>query len=163
MTNELPRLEDASGALASRFVVLRLTQSFYGREDHGLLDCFVPELPGILNWALDGWDRLHARGRFLQPEASTELIQQFEGLGSPINAFLRDRCEVGSGYQVPQPKLFEAWKAWCAENGRDKSGTVQTFGRNLRAALPWLRETQPRVLGTRIRFYQGVRLQEHDE
>ena len=56
MTNELPRIEDASGALSSRFIVLTLTQSFYGREDHSLLDRFIPELPGILLWALNGSD-----------------------------------------------------------------------------------------------------------
>ncbi len=36
LSNELPRLADASGALAGRFVVLILTRSFYGHEDHGL-------------------------------------------------------------------------------------------------------------------------------
>jgi len=33
MTNELPKLNDASGALASRFIVLTLRNSFYGKED----------------------------------------------------------------------------------------------------------------------------------
>ena len=33
LSNELPRLSDASGAMASRFVVLTLRNSFYGRED----------------------------------------------------------------------------------------------------------------------------------
>jgi putative DNA primase/helicase len=33
LTNELPRLTDSSGALASRFVMLTLTRDFYGRED----------------------------------------------------------------------------------------------------------------------------------
>src|SRR5262249_33341349 len=33
LTNELPRLSDASGALAGRMVVLRTTESFFGRED----------------------------------------------------------------------------------------------------------------------------------
>lgn len=160
LTNELPKIEDASGALASRFVVLRLTNSFYGREDHQLFDRFIPELPGILTWALEGWDRLYARGRFLQPQTSADLIQQFEDLGSPIGAFIRDQCDVGHGSQVMHQRLFDAWKAWCQENGRDKPGTVQTFGRNLRAALPWLGETFPRVLGKRMRYYQGIRLQD---
>ena len=31
--NELPRITDASGALASRFVLLTLRNSFLGRED----------------------------------------------------------------------------------------------------------------------------------
>jgi putative DNA primase/helicase len=38
ISNELPRLADASGALASRFIVLLLANSFYGREDHALTD-----------------------------------------------------------------------------------------------------------------------------
>ena len=57
MTNELPRIEDVSGALASRFLVLMLTRSFFGEEDTGLFERLIPELPGILNWALEGRDR----------------------------------------------------------------------------------------------------------
>lgn len=162
MTNELPRIEDASGALASRFLVLTLSESFYGREDHQLFDRFIPELPGILNWALEGWDRLYARGRFLQPSSAAALIQEFEDLGSPIGAFLRERCDVGKGHDVPKDHLFQAWKAWCTENGREHPGTVQTFGRNLRAAVPWLGETHPRVLGARVRYYEGIRLKDGD-
>jgi putative DNA primase/helicase len=158
MTNELPRIEDASGALASRFVVLTLHQSFYGREDHELLNRFIPELPGILNWALDGWDRLRARGRFLQPQASAELIQQFEDLGSPIGAFLRERCDIGTGHDVAQQRLFDAWKSWCQESGRERPGTTQSLGKNLRAAVPWLKVTHPRVLGTPVRYWEGLRL-----
>jgi putative DNA primase/helicase len=163
MTNELPRIEDASGALASRFLVLTLHESFYGREDHGLFDRFLPELPGILNWALEGWDRLYARGRFVQPSSAAALVQEFEDLGSPIGAFVRERCEVGQGHDVPKDRLFQAWKTWCAENGRERPGTAQTFGRNLRAVLPGLGESQPRVLGERIRYYEGIRLRDGDE
>lgn len=158
LTNELPRIEDASGALASRFVVLTLNRSFYGHEDHHLFERFVPELPGILNWALDGRDRLYARGRFVQPRSSADLIQEFEDLGSPIGAFVRERCELGSGREVSMSDLFAGWKAWCQETGREKPGTVQTFGRNLRAAFPWLKGTQHRDLGVPIRYWAGLRL-----
>src|SRR5262249_17581739 len=57
LTNELPRLGDASGALAGRFIVLRLTRSWYGQEDHRLTDRLLGELPGILLWAVEGWKR----------------------------------------------------------------------------------------------------------
>jgi putative DNA primase/helicase len=163
LTNELPKIEDASGALASRFVVLRLTQSFFGREDHGLFDRLVPELPGILNWALEGFDRLYARGRFVQPASASELIQEFEDLGSPIGAFVRERCEVGRGFEVIKDRLFALWKTWCQETGRDRAGTIQTFGRNLRSAVPWLGESRPHVLGVRVRYFEGVRPREGAE
>ena len=88
------------------------------------------------------------------------MIQQFEDLGSPIAAFLRDKCDVDAAAEVGQAKLFDAWKAWSIENGRERPGTVQVFGRNLRAALPWLREVQHRELGTPVRFYAGLRVKD---
>ena len=163
LTNELPRIEDASGALASRFVLLTLRQSFYGREDHGLLDRFRPELPGILNWALEGHDRLYARGRFAQPQNSVALVHELEDLGSPIGAFLRERCDVAKGHRVSKERLFHAWNTWCDENGHDRPGTAQAFGRNLRALVPWLGESQPWVNGARVRYSEGIRLRDGGE
>jgi putative DNA primase/helicase len=158
LTNELPRLADASGALASRFLVLTMTRSFFGAEDHGLTERLLSELPGIFNWALAGLDRLTARGYFVQPASSAEAIRDLEDLGSPISAFLRERCIVEPGAEVVTTTLFEEWGAWCKAQGRDHAGTIQTFGRDLRAAVPGLAVAQPRHEGSRIRFYQGVRL-----
>ncbi len=160
LTNELPRIEDHSGALASRFILLTLHRSFYGREDHGLFDRFLPELPGILNWALVGWDRLYQRGRFVQPVSSAEVIEQFEELGSPIAAFVRERCEIGGGFEVAVSALFSAWKSWCDDTGREKPGTVQTLGRNLVAAHPWLKGTRHLVLTKQVRYWEGIRLKD---
>ena len=42
-------------------------------------------------------------------------------------------------------ELYAAWRVWCEVNGRDRPGTVQTFGRNLRAAVPTVRMTQLRT------------------
>jgi putative DNA primase/helicase len=54
LTNELPWLKDASGALASRMLVLRLERSWLGQEDRGLTDRLLAQAPGILNWAVAG-------------------------------------------------------------------------------------------------------------
>lgn len=156
LTNELPRIADASGALASRFMVLMLNNSFIGREDHFLTDRLLLELPAILNWAIAGWRRLRERGRLLQPASAAEAIQELEDLGSPIGAFLRDRCRLGPECEVACSRLFEVWKAWCQANNRDHLGTVQAFGRDLRAAVPGLRTANRRVMGEFVRFFFGV-------
>jgi putative DNA primase/helicase len=54
LSNELPNLGDASGAVATRFLVLTLTRSWLGEEDPALTDALLEELPGILLWALQG-------------------------------------------------------------------------------------------------------------
>jgi putative DNA primase/helicase len=160
LTNELPKLHDTSGALASRFIVLCLTKSFFGKEDLGLTHSLLAELPGVLIWAMEGRDRLAKRGHFIQPASAKQAVQELADLASPIGAFLRERCILAAGYAVECGQLFEVWCAWCRDNGRDHPGTTQTFGRDLRAAVPDLEIAQPRdqKTGQRLRYYQGVGL-----
>jgi putative DNA primase/helicase len=161
MTNNLPHIGDASGALVSRFIILTLRRSFYGREDQGLADRLLKELPGILNWAIEGWRRLQARGYFMQPVSSTDAIRDLEDLSSPIGAFVRDCCDIGPGLAVACDRLYERWRCWCGEQGRDYPGTVQSFGRDLRAAVAGLKTVRPRLEdGGRERRYVGVALKE---
>jgi putative DNA primase/helicase len=155
-TNELPRLSDASGALASRFVVLTMEHSFLGKEDRGLGNRLLGELPGILNWALTGYRRMRERGYFLQPESAREAIEELEALGSPVASFVKERCSVASGLQCSADRLFTEWKLWCEANGRREPGTVQTFGRDLRAVVSGLRVVKPRVDGRQARSYEGI-------
>jgi putative DNA primase/helicase len=156
LSNELPRLNDASGALAGRMILLRLTRSWFGNEDIGLTDRLFAELPGILLWAIAGWQRLRDRGHFAQPDAGKELLGQLEDLSSPIGAFVRERCYVESGCRTPVADLYMAWKAWSEAKGRKDAGTEQTFGRDLHAAFPLLRIVRPRDGDERYRAYEGI-------
>jgi putative DNA primase/helicase len=158
ISNELPRVPDSSGALVSRFIVLLLVNSFYGHEDLALFDRLLPELPGILNWSIVGWRRLAKRGFFVQPASALDAVRQLEDLASPIGTFIREECDIAPGYRVETGRLFKAWSSWCERHGRDHPGTAQTFGRDLRAALPWLKLSQPRQGEERLRFYEGIRL-----
>lgn len=158
LTNELPRLSDPSGAMASRFVVLVLHNSWIGQEDTTLFDKLKIELPAILNWALDGWVRLRSRGHFVQPASSTAAAEELEDLSSPIGSFLKQCCTVDPKRNVECGRLYRAWVAWCRSEGRDKPGTRQSFGRDLRSAVSGLWISQPRVEDGRLRFYEGVGL-----
>lgn len=159
LSNEAPRLADGSGALPSRFVVLTSTASFYGREDHQLTAKLLAELPGILNWSLVGLRSLRERGRFHQPASAREIIEEIETLAAPLQAFIGEMCETGDpAAEVPIKDLFTTWRRWCAQNGREHAGTLQTFGRDLRAAMPHLKIRKPRIGGEQLRFYVGLRL-----
>jgi putative DNA primase/helicase len=161
MTNELPRIADASGALVSRMILLRLTRSWLGSEDTGLTNKLLKELPGILLWAIEGWRRLRQRGRFLQPSSSQNIIQEMEDLASPIGAFIRECCVVKPGLRVPIEDLFRAWLSWGREQGYKDPGNRQKFGRDIRAVLPHLGVEQPREDDKRVRVYVGLDLQPH--
>jgi putative DNA primase/helicase len=160
VSNELPKVKDASGALAGRMLFLQLTRSFYGHEDTGLLDRLLPELPGILLWAIRGWANLRDRGHFIQPAAGVELVTTMEDLSSPTRAFMRDCCREGDGdeFVVQTATIYQAWRTWCSAKGQDAVGTEEEFGRNLRAVLPGLKKTHPRIDGRPTWHYVGLRL-----
>lgn len=158
LTNELPRIADASGAMASRFLTLKITQTFYGREDQGLTARLLAELPGILNWSIEGWQRLNARGHFIEPKSSALASQELADLASPVSAFVRDTCNRGPRLEVPVDSLYAQWRTWCAQQGIERPGTKQQFGRDLGAAFPEIEVTQPRIDGARVRSYRGLAL-----
>jgi putative DNA primase/helicase len=156
ISNELPRFGDASGAIAHRFLVLTLRQSWLGRENPALTDELLTELPGILGWVLDGLERLTARGRFTEPASSRDAIVALADLVSPTSAFVRERCEVSPAAEVRCDALYAAWKAWAEDNGH-RVGSSSSFGRDLRAVLPGLRTVRPRD-DDRQRWYRGLSL-----
>ncbi len=156
-TNEMPRLNDASGALAGRFVVLALTQSFYGREDLTLTDQLLRELPGILLWAIQGWKRLQTQKRFTAPKSGETIARTLDDLNSPIGQFVRDRCIVGPELSVPKADIFTAWKSWCEESGH-VPGSDSSFAKNLLASVAGLDGARPVQGNSRVRVWVGVRL-----
>jgi putative DNA primase/helicase len=161
LTNELPRVSDTSGALASRFIVLRFVKSFADNPDTGLSDRLMLELPGILNWAIEGWVNLQKRGHFVQPQSSIDAVEEMEDIGSPVLAFVRDRCIIDPAAEENIDELFKEWCHYCGEESRREAGTKAIFGRDLRTAVPAItivRRRDDENGDRRIKKYQGVRL-----
>ncbi len=158
LSNELPRFGDASGAIANRFVVLTMTESFLGRENTSLTDAADQRAqPASFPGRSRAWTGIARRGKFTEPKSSLDAILALQDLVSPVAAFRRDRCEVGVGFEVNVKDLFGAWKDWAENNGH-KPGSVQSFGRDIRAVIPTLRQGQRRDGDERERYYLGVRL-----
>jgi putative DNA primase/helicase len=164
ISNELPKLGDASTAIVGRFVLLPLSRSWLGKENHGLEAELRAELPGILNWSLDGLERLtFANGnRFTRVVAADEAIIAMRDLASPVGAFVRECCVVspfnddGSNREIGVDDLYAAYKSWCEGSEHTKSSKA-VFGRDLRAAVSSVRKSRPWA-GSRKPVYVGVSL-----
>lgn len=157
LTNPIPKLPDSAGAITGRLLVMRLTESFFGREDTELEAKLYRELPGILNWSIDGWRRLRERGRFVQPESAGDVIDDLESLSSPVSAFVRDCCQIGQDHQIWVDDLYAAWVKWCDREGRDHPSSKAWFGRDLKAACPGVRAYKA---SNDMRAYHGIDLKQ---
>ena len=162
LSNELPRLPDASGTLASRMIVMQLTKSWFGKEDKNLTHDLSEELPSILWWAIDGYRQLHERGSLIQPSSGAESVTELEDLTSPTKAFLRECCMIGPEHSIARSDLFEAYEGWAKEEGRKHVLDAIGLGKDLHAAIPGLRTRSVRAGAHRSRRYVGVTLKNGD-
>jgi putative DNA primase/helicase len=123
--NQIPDFLDAGKALMARIVPLKMTRSFAGQEDEKLADKLEAEIAGILNWALEGYQALHASGgKFTMPQASIETKELFGSMASPISGFLEDYCDL---WKVEEPLDKDCWASrddvylayhnWCVDVG----------------------------------------------
>jgi P4 family phage/plasmid primase-like protien len=160
VSNVMPKLGDDSAAVANRFMVFNTRQSFYGREDPRLLnEKLLPERLGVLHWALAGLRRLHGRQHFIEPDSSKEARERLANLGSPIRAFINERCVIDTLAMVAKKKIYEAWCVYAAENALHPS-TMEKFCESLYAASGGrVRPGKPRGPdGRQVPSCMGIRL-----
>lgn len=158
LTNELPRFGDSSGAIVSRFVFLKLTKTFASNPDLDMLNRLLPELPGILLWALQGWARLRKNRAFTVPTSAAELREDADALASPVKVWAEECCVLDEKEFTSTTDLYESWRVWCERHGRDRPGAQEHFVRDMLAALPMLTKCRKREGSERTYGYNGIRI-----
>lgn len=157
-TNELPAFKDASGAFASRFVILSLSRSFLGCEDRNLFAELLEELPAIFHWAVEGLERLENRGRFIQPASGASLLDDLQDIGSPVKAFVRNCCELDPEAAVPKAEVIDCYFRWCDAHGHRRMND-NMLARDLAAlGIDGFKTTKRRLGGRPIPHFVGMRL-----
>lgn len=160
MSNDTPTFTDASGALAVRMIHIVFSESFVGREDTTLTGRLLGELPGILNWALDGLRTLTERGHFEPPACSLELHAEVVRMSSPVTGFVDDRCALDPEGEEELDGLYAQFEDWSKKAGYTSVPVKEIFSRNLQSAYRGKvrvdRRMEDRV---RRRFVVGLRIE----
>ena len=156
-TNSMPKLYDDAAVIDSRFLVLRLTRSFADREDLDLLDKLLPELGGIVQWALEGYRRLEKRDAFTVPASDAEDRAELRANSAPITEFISDACAATAGLGTPRVEVWKAYLNWCGNVGAAQMEQAHFNAAMAGAGYP---PHRPREDGTRGAWrYRGLILQ----
>jgi putative DNA primase/helicase len=158
LSNVMPTLPDASGAIVSRMLPIWMPTSFFGREDHELGSKLAAELPGILNWALDGLDRLTTQGFFtaLTSEQNKTLVEEMLGASNPLRQFIAEHCDERADLEEDKQKFYNNWANWARKVGHEP-GSVTSLTKSLMAIYgPELAGRSG--TGSRARVYKGLRI-----
>ena len=114
--NHKPEIRGTDDAIWSRVRLIPFEVSFQGREDLHLLDKLQGELPGILNWAIQGcldWQRGGLRPP-LKVQAATAAYRAEMDVFGP---FIAECCIVHPHAEASSSDLWELYNKWCLENG----------------------------------------------
>ena len=122
------------------------------QRDINIVNKLDDELPGIFNWAYEGYKLLNAVGYFTDTPEQQTLMQQFEQTSNPVMVFCEDRDFKGT---VSREDVYYWYVLWCEETGH-KPLSREKF-------LPRFRdcmgdrisdERQQRISGKRTRVFE---------
>jgi len=129
--NHKPEIRGTDDAIWSRVRLVPFEVSFKGREDLELGEKLEAELSGILNWAIQGcldWQR-HGLNPPEKVQAATREYREEMDVFGP---FIRECCVIHREAEVRANNLWNAYKAWCADNSQREQNQTK-FGKYLTA------------------------------
>lgn len=114
--NTLPDINEDDDAFFRRIILVSFPHTVPEPErDPHLLEDLKEELPGILNWAVDGLERLMDQGRFTGDLYPGETRQKWEEWGDSISRF-KNTCLVKEPDAIlPKSVAYEAYTIFGEE------------------------------------------------
>lgn len=99
------------------------------KRDTALPAKIKAELPGVLNWALEGLRSYQGDG-FQTPDAVTNATAGYRSESDQIGAFIEDCCIVTPGAVVTAKELYANYAEWCTDSG-ERPVSNRSFGLRL--------------------------------
>ena len=159
-SNEVLQLTENSNALTGRMIVLKMSRSFFNKEDTELSVKLRAELGGIFNWAMAGLKRRIARGgHFTQPASGKEYLHLMSEIGNPLLVFIDTALDFDPLATTRKEDVFACYKHWALKKSM-APGTEQAFKRRFMAAIQeqFVKSEEIRQNGERVSVYMGVAL-----
>lgn len=160
--NSLPSVTDRTEATFNRLLIVPYDRILPPeQQDRDRLAKLQAELPGILNWALDGArELLEAKGVFAEPGRAAAIKSEMREESNPVAQFVQERMKAEAKAATPLSDVTKAYNEWH-QGGRRSN--VRHVGKLLRAAGFETDDAWP-VGGTRsAKCLIGWRLYREDE
>lgn len=155
--NQLPDAETDDEAFYRRVLLVAFPTSVPRDErDPDLDNKLQSELPGVLNWALEGLQRLLQQGRFTADRTPGETQRTWEKWGSSVDRFASVGLEEAPGEAVPKSKAYRAYIKYC-EDESIPAETQHKFTRKLKTG-EGVEDGREYIDGKQQRCYMHVEL-----
>jgi len=120
--NQLPKDVEQTDAYFRRFLILPFSVTIEEEKQDKLLANKIvdSELPGILNWVLEGLKRLLSQGRFSKCKISDDMLIRYKIESDSVQIFLEEysiQKSSDSKEFITLKTVYDAYRAFCLESG----------------------------------------------
>jgi putative DNA primase/helicase len=128
-TNHRPVIKGTDRGIWRRIHLIPFTQQIEDPQKNFREEFLLPELPGILKWALEGLKEYLQRG--LQPPcAVVAATEDYKQEMDVVGRWIDERCDLDAAVEVPTGELYLDYARWSkCEVGWEMK--VLRFGRQL--------------------------------
>ena len=149
--NHKPGLRAVDEAIRRRFNLIPFTVTIPPEErDPDLGEKLKAELPGIMQWMIDGCLDWQKQG-LAPPEAVTAATDAYMEAQDAIGAWVEEACESDPQAKEKAGDLYASWKAWADRSG-EFAGSMKMFSQKLidRDYVQWRTGSARGFVGLRI-------------
>jgi len=116
--NELPSTETDDEAFYRRILLAPFPETVPEAErDKHLDDKLEAELPGILNWAIDGLQRLVANGGFTGDRPPGHTQDTWQKWSDSVSRFADAAIDEDGSEDIPKAQIYAAFLEYCRQEG----------------------------------------------
>lgn len=172
--NQLPETTDFGDAFFSRMLQITFLNKFVKPVDYDKVDNetvfkadldltdgkekLFDELPGILNFALNGLHRLLENDGFSFTQSTDEIRDEYIKKTNPIRAYINDECErTNEDWGITKDDFYNAVLQYCERQGYDKPNSQHDVTKRVNDEPGNIYLKQRTVDGERERVWLGVR------
>lgn len=129
--NHKPEIRGTDYAIWRRIKLIPFTVKITDKEKDGALpEKLLTELPGILNWAIEGCLAWQAHG-LKEPPAVVDATNAYRKDMDNVGKFIDECCTFDASARTSAKDLYEAYKRWVESRGEFKL-THKKLGDKLR-------------------------------
>lgn len=162
LVNNLPDSSDVTEGYFRKIIIVPFPRTFKKEERNvELKNELLKELPGILNWAIQGLKRLRSNNyQFSECKAIKETESAYHDEQNPVREFFHSHVVQVDGSRTKQSDFYNMYSQWLTVQGIDDKGTKsrQVFWRYFKVILDSenIPIVKKKVKG--IVYYDGIKL-----
>lgn len=133
--NMMPRVDDSSSATERRMCVVQFNNNFRNNPNVNLRfadGLLAEELPGILNWMLEGYRSLMLQGGFEMTREQHQVLAEYREENSSVDGFIGECLVFNPDAIETTNKLYGEYKDYCMKDGR-KYKSMIAFSKEMKA------------------------------